>query len=134
MKIDKLPIRLLLGAAALYLFSIGVFVVLSQTWRISVPQASAISLAGFGQQKDSLLWLRTAEPFPEAAKLITIKYFDKGIPRYLQLENPVPVVGLKNNYQAKYNGSLILPENDSLSGFVHLMKPIEQPLLDFLLE
>lgn len=134
MKIDKLPVRLLVGAACLYLFAMAGFAVLVRGYRLYVPQACAVVVSGFGQRADGTLLLQSSQPLPGDGRQLTVKYFDRGIPHYLQLEQVERIDGAAHHYRALPGGTPPGYSTDSLAGFVHLMKPIDQPLLSFLLE
>lgn len=133
MKIDRLPIPLLIFATCLYFAAMGGFGLLAKHYRMSVPQATGVTLTDFGNEDNRSLTLYSTEVLPAEMEQLTFKYFAQGIPQYIHLETTPRKTGQENTMSVAITGEIPVVASDSLHGFVHLMKPIEQPLLSFLL-
>lgn len=133
MKIDRLPISLLIFATCLYLTAMGGFGLLSKNYRMSVPQPTSAVLTDIGTGDDRNVTLFSATKLPAGIQEITFKYFAQGIPQYVHLEVPQGPTDTEKALAVVISGDIPAMTSDSLEGFVHLMKPIEEPLLSFLL-
>ena len=133
MKIDRLPIRLLIFATCLYFAAMGVFGLLAKHYRMSVPQPTGVTLTDFGNGDNRNITLYSTATLPAEMEEFTFKYFAQGIPQYIHLEVAPRQTGRGNTIDVAITGEISKMTSDSIHGFVHLMKPIEQPLLSFLL-
>jgi hypothetical protein len=134
MKIDRLPIPLLIFATCLYFAAMGGFGLLTKHYRMSVPQATGVTLTDFGSGDSRNITLYSTDTLPAEMEELTFKYFAQGVPQYIQLEVTPRKTEQENTIAVAITGDVPTVASDSLHGFVHLMKPIEQPLLSFLLD
>ncbi|MFT5998824.1 MAG: hypothetical protein ACI81P_001279 [Neolewinella sp.] len=133
MRIDQLPIPLLIFATCLYFVAMGGFGLLAKNYRMSVPQATGVTLTDFGHGDSRNVTLYSTVPLPTEMEELTFKYFAQGIPQYIHLEAAPQQAERGNTIDVAITGAIPVMASDSIHGFVHLMKPIEQPLLSFLL-
>ena len=86
MKIDRLPIPLLIFATCLYFTAMGGFGVLAKHYRMSVPQPTGVTLTDFDNGDSRNITLYSTEALPAEMEELTFKYFAQGIPQYIHLE------------------------------------------------
>lgn len=134
MKIDRLPLRLLFFSTGLYLLAITGFFALSKIYRPHIPQPTEVTIRRTGTTPGKELLLRAAAPLPDTGQAIVVKYFAAGIPKYLPLDRLRPEPGEKGLYRAAVSGEIPSLSSGDIEGVVYALKPIEQPLIGFLLE